>query len=222
MTEMVAQPDLHLVRELVGGYVCQAQPRHAGLLAALSQCCFPRTWPWCAPLWYRTRLWKATLGSNSCETYIAILDNDNAPAGFAVLVVDEPLWNAERMDRYGAVSLRAIAALQRPLHGLRLAAKHTRLVVARRASPPQGPGLSRPAVDRVFLGTIGVVPESRRRGIARALMDVREARARQLRRAMAWCMIDPGNLAAERFHAACGYKQVQTSAIGTTWERVLS
>jgi len=220
MTEMVAQPDLHLVRELVGGYVCQAQPRHAGLLAALSQRCFPRTWPWCAPLWYRTRLWKATLGSNSCETYVAIVGN--APAGFAVLVIDEPLWNAERMARHGTVSLRAIAALQRPLHALRLAAKQARLVVARRASPPQASGLSRPAGDRAFLGTIGVVPECRRRGIARALMDVREARAGQLRRTMAWCMIDPGNLVAERFHAAMQYRQVGTSALGTTWERILS
>jgi GNAT superfamily N-acetyltransferase len=160
------------------------------------------------------------LGSNSCETYLAIVEN--APAGFAVLVIDEPLWNVERMARYGTVSLRAIAALQRPLHGLRLAAKHMRLVVARSASAPQGPELSRPAGDRAFLGTIGVVPERRRTGIARVLMEVREARARQLGRAMAWCMIDPGNLAAERFHAAMQYCQVCTSPLGTTWERPLS
>ena len=189
-------------------------------LVVLSRICFPQTWPWYAPMWYLLPLWTAILRSKAAETYLALLEN--RPVGFAVLVVNEPLWNAERKFRHGSYVRRACAVSQRPLHGLRLALKRLRLAMSARLSTSQAPELSRLCDDRVFLGTLGVMPDLRRHGIARALMELRENRAKELCRSLAWGMTDIGNTPAERFLTTYGYRCVRNSRLGTTWERILT
>ncbi len=69
------------------------------------------------------------------------------------------------------------------------------------AHPGYNPTL---ALRGSYMGDLYVVPEARRRGVARALLSVVAAETRHRGGAMVWWTSKPGNAGAEAFYAAVG------------------
>ena len=184
-----------------------ADQRDIALLARMSAICFPATWPYNTPTWYRRRFWKHVLCSACAETFIC--EVGGRPAGFAI----------------GSLWLRVLAAALRPRCGFGLISRRRRRHSDDARSVRLGFALSKPASNRVYLATAGVLPAFRRRAIARELNDHRERRALALGKSLAWAAVESGNVAAELLLARCQYRMVGTIVenrfVGSVWEKHL-
>ncbi len=196
----------------------------AALLAHMCYVCFPTTWPWNTPQWYRRHWWANALRSACAEAFICELAGQ--PAGFAILVTNETGWNSERAYRSDSILWRLLAATLRPQCGLRLIGARCSMLVRRTNQSSQYAPLSQPPETRAYADTLGVMPTSRRQGLARLLMEHRESRSRALGKTLIWAIVDSGNFASEKLLEHCQYRcigrRVEKYTFTSVWEKQLT
>lgn len=99
-----------------------------------------------------------------------------------------------------------MALLDEPAVDLRLA-HHERREAGDRLAPA-GFALYRVAADEAELLTVSVVPEARRAGLGRALLDACEAGARQAGARRMFLEVGAGNAPARALYDGAGYREV--------------
>jgi ribosomal protein S18 acetylase RimI-like enzyme len=187
----------------------KARPGDVERLIGICRSSFPDTLRWQVGGAPARDWWATALPSASCETWVAVHDDD--VQGFVVLVTDERRWADEKKTSRGTSRQWLSALLRRPwkLGGVSLRFLRRRM--------DRAPGLAPRAVvrtpqgDRTWVELIAVAPRYRGQGVADDLLQHAAARTRALDRHAVQLTVGSANERAIRRYARSGYGLVQAS-----------
>lgn len=173
-------------------------------LIRLCKSSFPNSIRWQGVYQWAEKWWKVAISSQAAEVWV-IKSLKNEILAFNVLVIDELMWNGQKIHRNKAFCLQLFSFFKKPV----LAGKS--LLQKFQSKKMEVKNSEVTVQNRVWLEMICVNSKYRGRGYAKKLMEHCENRSRFYERNAIILRVDMANYAAISLYKKMGYQKAAMS-----------
>lgn len=169
-------------------------------LVAISRSCFPLVLRWRAPVAHCMRWWEMALESSASETWVSAGTDEGEASGYAIIVKDVPSYELEKKRRQPDYLTRTLMIFLNPHILLINILRSIFLQFSKSTGTTLTPETDLKSGARLWIEPIAVTPRFWGRGIASALIDFIEKKARELNCSHIYLSVERHNRHAIRLY----------------------